>query len=77
MFWKLAASSLKQREPFDSQVHIINGIVGGEDGGAQGRKGDADEVCSGEDEGCLAVGGYANQAAAAVEAGGEVDVAIF
>ena len=60
----------RKAQSFDSQVHIINGFVGGEDGGAEGGEGHADEVYAGEDEGGFAVGGDADQAAAAVKAGG-------
>ena len=68
---------LKQIQAFYTQVHIINGFVGGEDGGAQGGEGYADQIGTGEDEGGFALGGDADQATATVEAGGEVDVAIF
>src|SRR5208282_2415263 len=53
-----------------------NGVVGGEDGGAEGREGDADEVGGGEDERSLGVWSDADQSVAAMEAGGEVDVAL-
>jgi hypothetical protein len=70
--------ALEQGHAFDSQVHIINSAVefglglevGGEDGGAEGGEGYADEAVSGEDERGLALRGDANEAAAAMEAGG-------
>jgi hypothetical protein len=40
----------KQIQSFDSQVHIINGFAGGEDGGSEGGEGQSDEVCAGENE---------------------------
>src|ERR1700734_1197995 len=61
---------------FDAQVHIINGFVGGEDGGTEWRKGHADEVVAAEDEAGLAIGRDADEPAAAVEAGSDVDVSI-
>ncbi len=70
------AKALEQVQALDSQVHIINGVVGGEDGGAERRKGHADQVGAGEDERCLALGCDADDAAAAVEAGGKVNVAL-
>ena len=76
---------LEKAQAFDSQVHIINGAIGlvrgleigGQDGGSEGRKGDADEAGSGQDQGCIAFGSDADQASAAVEAGSEIDVSIF
>src|ERR1039458_994855 len=68
---------LEQTQSFYSQVHIINGFVGGEDGGSEGGEDQADEVCAGEHEGGLALRGDAHQAALATEAGGQVDVALF
>ena len=61
----------------DAQVDIIDGFVGGEDYGAEGGEGYSDKVGAGEDEGGFACGGDADQAAAAMEAGGEVDIAHF
>src|SRR5580658_10921409 len=68
---------LKKRHAFNAQVDVVNGIAGGEDGGAKRRKGYADEVGAGEGERGFAGGGDADQAAAAVEAGCDVDVAVF
>jgi hypothetical protein len=34
---------------FYAEVYIVNGFVGGEDGGAEGRKGYSDEIGAGED----------------------------
>ena len=79
---RAAASSprvrqLEQAQSFDAQVNIINGLLCGEDGGAQGRESDATEVGSGEDESCLSAGSDADQTAAAVKAGGKIDVAFL
>ena len=68
---------LKGSHSFHSQFHIINCIAVGEDGGAEGREGNADKVDAGDNERGFAGGRDAHQAAAAVEAGGDVDVAIL
>jgi hypothetical protein len=73
----ISSWSLRQTEAFYAQVHIINGLIGGENGIAEGGEGDADEVDSGENERGLALGSHANQSATPVKAGCEVDVAVF
>ena len=67
---------LEKVQAFDSQIHIINGVAGGEDRGAEGREGDADEVRTGEDERGLAGGGDADDPVVAVQTRGDVDVAL-
>ena len=48
--------SLEKIHALDSQVHIINGFVGGEDGGAERRERDANQIGAGEDERGFSVG---------------------
>ena len=72
-----AARVLEETEAFDSEIYVVDGFAGSEDCGAERRESDADEIGAGENQGGFAIGGDADNAAAAMEAGGEVDVALF
>ena len=53
-------------EAFDSQITMIYGVAGGEDGGASRGEGDADQSGPGEGHGGFFVGRDADNAAAAL-----------
>jgi hypothetical protein len=58
------------------QVNIINGLVGGEDGGAERGEGKPDEIGAGDGEGCFSFGGDADETALTVEAGGDIEISV-
>ena len=73
---RLKADSLEQIQPFNSQVHIINGVIGGQDCGAERRKRNAHQIVAGQHQRGLALWRDAHQPAAAVQAGGNEYIAL-
>jgi len=55
---------------------VVEGVAGGEGGVAVFEEGEADEIAAGDGYGGFALGGDAEDAALAVEAGGDVEVAV-
>ena len=60
----------------DAKIGVVEGVPGGQGGAAVFEEGEAYEVGSGDCEGGLFIGGDADDAAAAVEAGGDVQVVV-
>ena len=69
-------SNSNQRSPFDVERDMVEGVAGGEGGAAVFEEGEADEVVAGDGERASRPRGDADDAALAVEGGGDVEVAV-
>jgi hypothetical protein len=67
---------LSEFAAFDVESHVVESVAGGEGGVAVFEEGEADEVVAGDGEGGFVARSDADDAALAVEAGGDVEIVV-